>query len=180
MFKYMQQNLKLVLPNKKLFPSYVKGEIEYQKEGTRSARGGIDTPTSPKDFSKYNRMAVAIRTGSAVPKGRVASTVYWAVVGNKVVGRLDLRHKLNKILLKRGGHIGYAVVPSERRKGYATEMLRLGLKKAKCLGIQKVRVGCDEKNIASRKVIEANGGVLIKRYKTKGLWGLNFLINSKP
>ena len=59
-----------------------------------------------------------------------------------------------------GGHIGYAVVPRERRKGYGTEMLRLGLEKAKKLGIKKALVTSDETNIGSKKIIEKNGGVL--------------------
>jgi predicted acetyltransferase len=58
-----------------------------------------------------------------------------------------------------GGHIGYDVRPSARRRGHATAMLRAALPVARGLGIESALVTCDEDNVASRKVIEANGGV---------------------
>ena len=59
-----------------------------------------------------------------------------------------------------GGHIGYGVRPSERRKGYATLMLRLVLDKARAMGIERVLITCDKDNLASARVIQKNGGVL--------------------
>jgi predicted acetyltransferase len=67
---------------------------------------------------------------------------------------------LNSNLLISGGHIGYSVRPSERKKGYGKEILFLALQKCKKLGIAKILVTCDSKNIASEKVILANGGKL--------------------
>ena len=173
----MKNKLKLVLPNRKYALSYLKGEKEYQAEKNIVAdAGGAGLFKSLKDFSIYNKKMVNHRKGIFLKKNRVPSTLYWAVVGNKVVGRLHLRHKLNKALLLVGGHIGYAVVPSERNKGYATEMLRLGLKKAKLIGIKKVLVTCDEMNIGSKKVIEANGGILENKIKENGIFKLRFWI----
>ena len=77
-----------------------------------------------------------------------------------LVGMTNLRHHLNDYLLTYGGHIGYSVRPSERQSGYATQMLRLTLEKAKERGIAKVRICCDHYNVASAKTIRANGGVL--------------------
>jgi len=65
---------------------------------------------------------------------------------------------LNSDLLKWGGHIGYEIRPSKRRHGYGTEILRLGLEKAKQVGLHKALVTCDETNIGSKKIIENNGG----------------------
>jgi predicted acetyltransferase len=59
-----------------------------------------------------------------------------------------------------GGHIGYDVRPSARQRGHATAMLAAALPVARGLGIDRVLVTCDDDNIASRKVIEASGGVL--------------------
>ena len=59
-----------------------------------------------------------------------------------------------------GGHIGYGVRPSVRRRGYATEILRLSLVEARSIGIGDVRLTCDQENIASAKSIIKNGGVL--------------------
>ena len=79
---------------------------------------------------------------------------------NRIVGVIDLRHHIDHPILGTwGGHCGYSVRPSERRKGYATEMLRLDILKAKELGINKMLVTCDEGNAASEKTIIANGGV---------------------
>ena len=79
---------------------------------------------------------------------------------NRLLGAINIRHYLNDYLLKFGGHIGDGIRPSERGKGYATEMVRLALIECKKLGIDKVLMVCDKSNIASAKTIIKNGGVL--------------------
>ena len=59
-----------------------------------------------------------------------------------------------------GGHIGYSVRPSERGKGYATRMLEMALAEARRLGLKRVLITCDRKNVASARVIRKNGGRL--------------------
>ncbi len=76
-----------------------------------------------------------------------------------MIGAVNIRHRLTKRLLDRGGHIGYGIRPSERQKGYATKLLSLSLQKTRELGLEKVLVTCDEHNIASEKTILNNGGV---------------------
>ena len=71
---------------------------------------------------------------------------------------IDIRHFLNEYLEKYGGHIGYSVAPGERRKGYATQMLKLVLPECKRLGIDKVLVCCVQGNEGSKKTILNNGG----------------------
>lgn len=79
---------------------------------------------------------------------------------NRLVGIIDLRHHINHPILGTwGGHCGYSVRPSERGKGYASEMLRLNIQKAGAMGIDKLLVTCDTTNLASEKTILANGGV---------------------
>jgi predicted acetyltransferase len=77
----------------------------------------------------------------------------------KIVGMLQIRHFLNDYLEKYGGHIGYSVAPSERRKGYASGMLKCALPECRKLGMEKVLITCIDNNIGSRKTILANGGV---------------------
>ncbi|HEY0965368.1 MAG TPA: GNAT family N-acetyltransferase [Candidatus Saccharimonadales bacterium] len=95
-------------------------------------------------------------------EGRVPATQYIGIreEDDRVIGVIQLRHSLNDFLLNEGGHIGYSVRPSERRKGYASTMLQLCLAQAKALGIENVLITCDEDNVGSAAVIEKAGGVL--------------------
>ncbi len=105
-------------------------------------------------------------TGVAVP-----AHTYLAVrkSDDKVVGIIDLRHHINHPILGTwGGHCGYSVRPSERRKGYASEMLRLNIQNAKAREIEKLLVTCNVKNVASEKTILANGGVYEKTIDVDG------------
>ena len=77
-----------------------------------------------------------------------------------LLGAVNIRHYLNDYLLQFGGHIGDGIRPSERRKGYATEMIRLALIECKKLGIDRVLMVCDKSNIGSAKSIINNGGIL--------------------
>lgn len=78
---------------------------------------------------------------------------------DKMIGMIDVRHELTVPFLKQyGGHIGYAVRPTERRKGYAVQMLQLALQYCCSIGLDKVMLGCYANNEASRKTIEHCGG----------------------
>lgn len=79
---------------------------------------------------------------------------------DRLLGAVNIRHDLNDSLLQEGGHIGDGIRPSERRKGYATEMIRLALVECKKLGIDQVLMTCDKDNIGSVKSIVKNGGIL--------------------
>ena len=79
---------------------------------------------------------------------------------NKIIGMINIRHHLNKELLEFGGHIGYSIRPTERRKGYAKLNLYLGLiKSLEEFGLDKVMVDCSATNVGSEKTIQALGGV---------------------
>lgn len=95
----------------------------------------------------------------------VVASTFFAVRkrDEKIIGMIDVRHSLdNDFLAKYGGHIGYAVRPTERQKGYATQMLRLALAYSKSLGIARVMLGCYSANTASIKTIEKCGGVCVE------------------
>lgn len=112
------------------------------------------------NFERYMRRVRDYAKGQNLPEGWVPDSAFWLVRGRRILGVCDLRHRLTEALRDFGGHIGYSVRPSERRKGYATLMLRLALAKARELGIDRVLVTCDKDNIASARVIQNNGGVL--------------------
>lgn len=93
---------------------------------------------------------------------RVAATQYLVIrkSDRKLIGMVSIRHELNDYLGQYGGHIGYSVRKSERRKGYATQILKLALAYCHSLGIKRVLVTCDKENIGSATVIRSNGGKL--------------------
>lgn len=90
-------------------------------------------------------------------------STFWLVDDSKFVGQATIRHQLNEHLLNIGGNIGYDIRPSMRGRGYGNTILRLSLQKAKGLGIERARLTCDERNVASKKIIEKNGGVFESR-----------------
>lgn len=106
---------------------------------------------------------------SLCPADKVPSTQYFGMVGDRIVGMIDLRHHIDHPILSQwGGHIGYSVRPSERRKGYAREMFRLVLQEAKAMGMEKMMVTCTDGNIGSEKTILAGGGIYEKTVDAEG------------
>ncbi|MDR0916120.1 MAG: GNAT family N-acetyltransferase [Oscillospiraceae bacterium] len=93
-------------------------------------------------------------------EGHVPATTYFSVLGGKIIGTVQIRHYLNAELTVKGGHIGYGIAPSERRRGYGTAQLRLALEKCREMGITRVLITCAKENIASARTIQRCGGVL--------------------
>ncbi|KNY29439.1 GCN5-related N-acetyltransferase [Pseudobacteroides cellulosolvens ATCC 35603 = DSM 2933] len=115
------------------------------------------------DYKKWFDNNERNRNPATVSNDWVAASTFFAVrkSDNKIIGMIDVRHNLNnKFLADYGGHIGYAVRPSERRKGYATSMLKMALEYAKSLSLNRVMLGCYADNIASIKTIVKCGGKL--------------------
>ena len=90
-------------------------------------------------------------------------STYWLLSQEEVLlGEVRIRHRLTQALEDCGGHIGYMVRPCERGKGYATSMLAMALEKSRALGLKRVMVTYEPGNIASARVVQKNGGKLIK------------------
>ena len=79
---------------------------------------------------------------------------------NKIVGTINIRWNLSEKMLKFGGHIGYGIRPTERRKGYNKIQLYLVLLEAQKLNLDKVMLDCSVHNLGSDKTIKALGGIL--------------------
>ena len=112
---------------------------------------------------------------------RVPAETYFLVreSDNRIVGMVNIRLVLNSILKHSGGHIGYSIRPTERRKGYNKMNLYLALERCKEHGIKEVMLSCDKDNLGSKRTMLALGGVLQKEYEDLGLIEQNYIINVK-
>ncbi len=111
-----------------------------------------------QNFEGYVRY-LARQSSDERRDGLVPESFYWLIDNGVYIGRLSLRHHLNERLMQFGGHIGYEIRPSRRRMGYGKLILKLGLVQARLIGITRALVTCDDDNIGSAKIIEANGGI---------------------
>ncbi|MBK1813762.1 GNAT family N-acetyltransferase [Clostridium sp. YIM B02505] len=110
-----------------------------------------------ENFDEYLEELENHSNGINVPLDWVRTTNYWLVNNNNVVGVVRLRHEE----IKGAGHIGYDISPCHRKKGYGTEILRQAINKAKEIGIEEPIVTCNIYNLASKRIIEKNHGLLL-------------------
>lgn len=124
--------------------------------------GTGDLDSSLNDYEGWLKNVRDFAKGINLPEGYVPGSTFFAIrkTDNKIVGMVNIRHELSEFLLRKGGHIGNCVRPTERRKGYGKEILYLGIEKCKELGIEKVLLVCDKENVASAKQIQSSFGVL--------------------
>ena len=157
--------MQLVAPSVRYKESFIAAIEEYQQEKSNVTLDlfSLRIPELEKDFQSYIDQVIGESYGKNLPLGYVPHTTYWLVEEKEFIGRVDIRHWLTEQLLQEAGHIGYNIRPSKRRQGYGKKILEMALPKAKELEILKVLITCDETNIPSKKVIEANGGVFENR-----------------
>ncbi|EGQ8513577.1 GNAT family N-acetyltransferase [Vibrio parahaemolyticus] len=149
--------MELVLPSIEFKAEFSAFYQDFSKNDTENAeyyRLGIS------NFKKYIQQLQDESKGLNLPDGYVPCDHFWLVDDKRnILGAIRVRHNIdNEFLALEAGHIGYDIAPSYRGMGYGKTMLKLVLPKAKLLGISEALITADEDNIASRKVIEANGG----------------------
>jgi predicted acetyltransferase len=149
----------LTTPNIKYKTSYLEALAEFAAEGS-DYYANLDPEAVAFNFDKYVEILHSHALGQNLPAGYVPQTLLWLVDGDQYLGQVSIRHELTPQLLHEGGHIGYNIRPSERQKGYGKLALKLALPIARQLGIEQALVTCDVGNTASKKIIEANGGIL--------------------
>jgi predicted acetyltransferase len=140
----------LVFPTAAVRESYLAGEREM------SVEGGVDPDWLEPAAADFDGFVARL----AAPGRRwdVPVTQLWYVDGPDYLGTVVIRRELTATLARAGGHIGFHVVPAHRRRGHGRRMLADALVFCAHFGLPEVLLTCDPANLASRKVIEANGG----------------------
>lgn len=153
--------LKLIKPTTKYKDSFIAAVREFKAEEKQyvSIIEQMDLDAIEQDFPAYVQSCLDEETTPRKP-GWVTATTFWVLSDNEVVGIVSIRHRLTEHLRASAGHIGGGIRPTQRRKGYATQMLGMALKEARKLGIFRVMLACEVDNIGSQKIIEKHGGVL--------------------
>jgi predicted acetyltransferase len=160
-------------------PFLVVPQARYRDAFLRAAQDHVDASTDPErsreyaralsDFDAYLDELKRYAASDEPAPGFVRQRNYWLIHDDAVVGHLRLRPRLNERLLRLGGHIGYDVPPLQRRRGYATRMLALGVLVAAGEGLHRVLLTADARNAPSIKVIERNGGRFDSEYDFEGV-----------
>lgn len=146
---------------------YLDYIAEWEESGERIVPAA--TERRARDFGQVVEAWRLREAEETCGKGKVPATLYF-LVGETggILGAIDFRHRLNEELLFHGGHIGYGVRPSERRKGYCSTMLAMLLAELRRLGLGKVLLTCDDDNIGSFRTIEGAGGRLENKVLYEG------------
>jgi predicted acetyltransferase len=153
------ESLRFIIPS----AAYLEEIRAYRQEfldegGSMDGAGPLRRFDDPAEWLQWTERC---QNPETVPEDIVQATQFICVreSDDTLVGMLQVRHAFNDYLEKYAGHIGYSVRPSERKKGYATWMLRQGLDFCRTIGLTRVLVCCKVENEASRRTILANGGV---------------------
>jgi len=156
--------LTLVEPSLKYKDPCLEAVREFQAAGEYT----VDAEQLGATFEDLIARLVAAKDPANAPPGELPYEDFWLMEGDEWIGKLTLRTTINAKYLRAGGHIGYEIRPSKRRRGYGTVLLRMGLELACERGLQRVLLTCDETNLGSRKVIEKNGGQLENAVAVEG------------
>jgi predicted acetyltransferase len=158
------ERLELAAPATRWEAAYLAFLDDFEAAGEQRIPAASGVALARSDFAAFVQRLQEDERGVNLKPGIGQSSQFWLlrhdVYGATVLGVSHLRHALTPALEDVGGHIGYSIRPSERRRGYGTRILALTLPHARALDLERVLITCDTDNIGSARVIERNGGVL--------------------
>jgi predicted acetyltransferase len=155
------EKLKLIVLDKRYKQEWLNYINEFDNNDFSSVPAGLYY--QDKSFEEMSTINNNYAKGIPHIEANIMTNTYWLLRedDNKLIGVINIRYSIENdyYLYNIGGHIGYEIRPSERKKGYGTKILQLGLEKCKELGLRHLLVVCLETNIGSKKVIEKNNGI---------------------
>jgi predicted acetyltransferase len=157
--------LLLVRPNKELESQAIEFKNEFFENGETEINGS-ELWDKMENYDEWLEKISKNISKETVDPNWVVTDTFFAIreLDKKIIGIIDFRNELNDFL-RDFGHSGYSVRPSERKKGYATEMLRQLLEIARKIGLNEMQLSCIKNNIPSIKTITKNGGVYNRSFK---------------
>lgn len=157
-------SISLVLASKDYHDDYIQALREGFRRGDQSRMKPSAIDKIDADFESYldeltkQTGDIHLPDGTLIP--RVPQDICWLVDGSTFIGETGIRYRLNDWLVQIGGHVGYGIRPKFQRQGYGRLILKLALDRLRAGGVGRALITCYDHNIASAKVIEANGGIL--------------------
>lgn len=160
-FAINYDKIRLISPDIRYWRSFQSSYREYRAHKVEDF--GYPKVDTLEDFHAFLEMAEDSRLGLNLPKGQVPTSMFWLTDDAHYLGSGSVRHYLNDHLRIFGGNIGYSIRPEAWGRGLGTIQLKFLLEEAAKLGIMRPRLTCYETNVASRRVMEKNGAVLVDR-----------------
>lgn len=162
--------MRFIFPNKQ-YEQQAKDYIsEFHAHASDiNGTGGLDSYLKQRSYDEWLLKIRSDLDLANIPPDRVPSITYFYVreTDNRIVGMINIRLALNDFLRIEGGHIGYSIRPTERRKHYASDMVRQALDFCKRIGLCDVLICCERSNLASAGVIRNCGGTLEAEFYSK-------------
>lgn len=155
--------MKLVFPTKAYEEKAKEFIAEFYECGSEVAgSGSLDRYLKESTYDEWLVKLFSYIDIANVPEGKIPGLTYFFVRedDDRIIGMINIRLALNDFLRNEAGHIGYCIRPTERRKGYGTELLRAGIAVCRRVDMKKIIVTCDKINLGSAGVIRNCGGVL--------------------
>ncbi|MDD3192917.1 MAG: GNAT family N-acetyltransferase [Oscillospiraceae bacterium] len=164
----MQEVLELILPDE----SWKKQAADYRQAYVDAGESHINGSSGMERYPVYEEWLGEIRAQQHQPatEERTPATTFFAVrkEDGRIIGTIQVRHRLTNDLCRSGGNIGYGVRPDERKRGYAVQMLELALQVCRKIGLERVLLDCQAGNIASERTILRCGGTFAGEAQVPG------------